>query len=160
MQQLYSTWRRLLWTETEHFWLPCVYFFFHTSPGTLLPDHVYHEDISGGIAQPLTSALDGGWVVSFTPRPIYPRGRWPWYPFDRRLAESQGRSGRCGEQQKSLMRLSARSLTLYRLTTLLSWEKKHLVLTDSGKDTLVRLSVKNTGRQELTCNKNKQTNAA
>jgi hypothetical protein len=24
-------------------------------------------------------------VVSFTPRLLYPRGRSPWYPFDRRL---------------------------------------------------------------------------
>jgi len=25
------------------------------------------------------------WVVSSTPRPLYPQGRSPWYPLDRRL---------------------------------------------------------------------------
>jgi hypothetical protein len=24
-------------------------------------------------------------VVSFTPRPLYPQGKSPWYPLDRRL---------------------------------------------------------------------------
>jgi hypothetical protein len=32
----------------------------------------------------LTSALDRS-VISFTPRPLYPQGKSPWYPFDRRL---------------------------------------------------------------------------
>jgi hypothetical protein len=29
--------------------------------------------------------LRWGWVVNFTPRPLYPQGRSPWYPLDRRL---------------------------------------------------------------------------
>jgi hypothetical protein len=29
------------------------------------------------------------WVVSFTPRLLYPRGKSPWYPFDRRLGGPQ-----------------------------------------------------------------------
>jgi hypothetical protein len=37
------------------------------------------------------------WVVSFTPRPLYPRGRSPLYPLDRRLGGPQSRSGRHGE---------------------------------------------------------------
>jgi hypothetical protein len=28
-------------------------------------------------------------VVSFKPRPLYPRGKSPWYPLDRRLGEPQ-----------------------------------------------------------------------
>jgi hypothetical protein len=36
------------------------------------------------------------WVVSFTPRPLYPQGRSPWYPLDRRLGGPQSRSGRGG----------------------------------------------------------------
>jgi hypothetical protein len=39
------------------------------------------------------------WVVSFTPRPLYPQGESPWYPLDRRLAEPPSRSGRCGEEK-------------------------------------------------------------
>jgi len=48
----------------------------------------------GGIA---TRILNLGskwrWVVSFTHRPIYPRGTSPLYPLDTRLGEAQIRSG-------------------------------------------------------------------
>ena len=40
----------------------------------------------------LTSALDGGWVVNATPRPLYPGKKW--YPLYRRRGGPQGRSGR------------------------------------------------------------------
>jgi len=33
-------------------------------------------------------------VVSFTPRPLYLRGKGPWYPLVRRLSGAQNRSGR------------------------------------------------------------------
>jgi hypothetical protein len=39
------------------------------------------------------------WVVSFTPRPLYPQGKSPRYPLDRRLGEPQSRSGRGGEEK-------------------------------------------------------------
>jgi hypothetical protein len=39
------------------------------------------------------------WVVNFTPRPLYPRGKSPRYPLDRRLGGPQSRSGRFGEQK-------------------------------------------------------------
>jgi hypothetical protein len=39
------------------------------------------------------------WMVSFTPRPSYPR-RWiSWYPVDRRLGATQSRPGRGGEEK-------------------------------------------------------------
>jgi hypothetical protein len=41
-----------------------------------------------------------GWVVSFTPRPLYPQGKSPWYPLDRRLGGPQSRSG-CSEEKNS-----------------------------------------------------------
>jgi hypothetical protein len=34
------------------------------------------------------------WVVSFTPRLLYPQEKIPWYPLDRRLCGSQSRSWR------------------------------------------------------------------
>jgi hypothetical protein len=37
------------------------------------------------------------WVVSFTPRPLYPRGKILRYSLDRRLGGLQSRSGRHGE---------------------------------------------------------------
>jgi hypothetical protein len=32
-------------------------------------------------------------VASFTPQPLYPQGKSPWYPLDRRLGGRQIRSG-------------------------------------------------------------------
>jgi hypothetical protein len=37
------------------------------------------------------------WVASFTLRPLYPQGKSPWYPLDRRPGGPQSRSGRRGE---------------------------------------------------------------
>jgi hypothetical protein len=39
------------------------------------------------------------WVVNFTPRPLYPRGRSPRYLLDRRLGGPQSQSGRFGEEK-------------------------------------------------------------
>jgi hypothetical protein len=39
------------------------------------------------------------WVVNFTPRPPYPRGKIPRYPFHRMLGGPQSRSGRHGEEK-------------------------------------------------------------
>jgi hypothetical protein len=47
----------------------------------------------------LTSDLGGD--VSFTPRPLYPQGKNPWYPLDRMLGGPQRRSERGGEENNS-----------------------------------------------------------
>jgi hypothetical protein len=44
------------------------------------------------------------WVVSFTPRPLDPREKSPWYPLDRTLGRPQSRSGRCEEEKHLLSR--------------------------------------------------------
>jgi hypothetical protein len=41
------------------------------------------------------------WVVSFTPRPLYPQVKSPWYPSDRRLGGPRSRSGRGSEEKNS-----------------------------------------------------------
>jgi hypothetical protein len=41
------------------------------------------------------------WVVSFTPWPLYPRGKSLWYLLDRRLGGPQIRSGRGSEEKNS-----------------------------------------------------------
>jgi hypothetical protein len=41
------------------------------------------------------------WVVIFTTRPLYPQGKSPWYPLDRRLGGPQSLSGRGGENKNS-----------------------------------------------------------
>jgi len=38
-------------------------------------------------------------VVDFTLLPLYPQGKNPWYPLDRRLGGSLSRSGRGGEDK-------------------------------------------------------------
>jgi hypothetical protein len=56
---------------------------------------------SGGIASRIID-LDTSWrwAVSFTPRPLYPQGKSPSYPLDRRLGGPQNRSG-CGGEEKN-----------------------------------------------------------
>jgi hypothetical protein len=39
------------------------------------------------------------WVVSYTPLLLYPWGKSPRYPLDRRLGGPQNQSGRCGEEK-------------------------------------------------------------
>jgi hypothetical protein len=53
--------------------------------------------VSGGIS----SRIRWTWVVSFTPRSLYPQGKRPWYSLDRRLCGRQSRSGRGGEEKNS-----------------------------------------------------------
>jgi hypothetical protein len=50
------------------------------------------------------------WVVSFTPQPLYPRGRNCRYPLDRRLGGPQNRSRRRGEE-KNLVPTGTRAPT-------------------------------------------------
>jgi hypothetical protein len=49
------------------------------------------------------------WVVSITPRPLYPRGKSPRYPLGRRLDGPQSRSGRHGEVNSWPYRVSISS---------------------------------------------------
>jgi hypothetical protein len=57
---------------------------------------------SGGIApRILDLSTRWRWVVSFTPLPLYPQGKSPWYPLDRRLSGPESRSGRGGEEKNS-----------------------------------------------------------
>jgi hypothetical protein len=40
-------------------------------------------------------------MVSFMPRSLYPQGKSPWYPLDRRLDRPHSRSGRNSEEENS-----------------------------------------------------------
>jgi hypothetical protein len=61
------------------------------------------------------------WVDSLMPWLLYPQGKSPWYPLDRRLGASQNLSGQCGQEKNlSLLGLQhlgrpAHSQLLYRL---------------------------------------------
>jgi hypothetical protein len=49
---------------------------------------------SGGMASRILNLGSGWrWVVSFTHRSLYPQGKSPWYPLDRRLGGPQSQSG-------------------------------------------------------------------
>jgi hypothetical protein len=40
-------------------------------------------------------------VVCFTPRRLYPQGKTPWYPLDKRVGGLQSRSRQAGEEKNS-----------------------------------------------------------
>jgi hypothetical protein len=57
---------------------------------------------SGGIAPCILNlGTTWTWVVTFTPRPLYPRVESPRCPYDKKLGGRQNRYGRCGEEKKS-----------------------------------------------------------
>jgi hypothetical protein len=61
-----------------------------------------HEHVCGcGCIDPhfLYLGTSWRWVVSFTPPPLYPRGKCPRYLLDRRLGVPNNRSGRHGEEK-------------------------------------------------------------
>jgi hypothetical protein len=55
-------------------------------------------------------------VVSFTPRPIYPQGKSPWYPLDRRLHGPQSHSRRGGEEKFPTSVYCCKRIFRYRLS--------------------------------------------
>jgi hypothetical protein len=63
------------------------------------------------------------WAVSFTPRPLYPQGKNPWYSLGRRLSGPQSRSGRGGEEKnfQSLTGLELPIIQPVAYTTELPW---------------------------------------
>jgi hypothetical protein len=56
---------------------------------------------SGGIA-PSIFDLGTRWrcVVNFTPQPLYPHGKSPWYSLNKKLGAPQSHSG-CGGEEKN-----------------------------------------------------------
>jgi hypothetical protein len=56
---------------------------------------------SGGLAPNINLDTGWRWVVSFTPRPLYPRGKSLRYPLGRRLDRPDSRSGRGAKEKKS-----------------------------------------------------------
>jgi hypothetical protein len=56
--------------------------------------------MGSGCIDPHFLDLGTSWrLVNFTSRPLYPRGKSPRYPLDRRFGGPQSRSGRFGEQK-------------------------------------------------------------
>jgi hypothetical protein len=66
---------------------------------------------NAGIAPRITDGIRWGWVVRFTPWPLYPRGMNPLYPLYKKAGGPQSRHGRGGEQ-KNLIVAPARNWTL------------------------------------------------
>jgi hypothetical protein len=59
-------------------------------------------------------------VVSFTLQPLYPQGKSPWYPLDRRLGGPQRRPGSGGEEKNSQSLAGLEPPIIQRNTTELS----------------------------------------
>jgi hypothetical protein len=55
--------------------------------------------MSDATARIYTNQVRWRWVVSFMPLLLYPWGKSPWYPFDRRLGRPQSWSGWRGEEK-------------------------------------------------------------
>jgi hypothetical protein len=70
--------RRMMMVKVKGKVVPC-----------LTKHHAMNAYWGSGVIAP--RILDPGtrwrWVVSFTHRPLYPPGKSPWYPLDRRLRE-------------------------------------------------------------------------
>jgi hypothetical protein len=62
------------------------------------------------------------WLVSFTPRPLYPLETATRYPLDRKFCVFRSRCGHCGVQKNFVplpgieLKLSSHSLSLYQLS--------------------------------------------
>jgi hypothetical protein len=67
----------------------------------------------GGMALSLDLSTRWRWIVSFTPTPLYPRGKSPRYQFDRRVGGQQSRYGHCGVENKKFRK----ELTDFPFTT-------------------------------------------
>jgi hypothetical protein len=92
---------------------------------------------SGGIAPRI---LDFGirwrWVVSFTPRPLYPQGKSPWYPLDRRLGEPQSRSGRDSRAVNNIWQNISANRVAYACPNHCTKKRVHVHLNESELSTL------------------------
>jgi hypothetical protein len=69
----------------------------------LTKHHAMKTYRGSGCTSPCILDLGTSWrrVVSFMHRPLYPRGKNPWYSLDRKLVGPQSRSGHIGEEKHS-----------------------------------------------------------
>jgi hypothetical protein len=83
---------------------------------------------SGGIV-PGILYLSTGWrlVVSFTPWLLYPQGKSPWYPLDRRLGGPQNCSGYGGEEKNSQGLKLSPCLTKHHTMKRYTWQSGGIV---------------------------------
>jgi hypothetical protein len=59
----------------------------------------YAMKMYGGVAVQIHCSTRWRWVVYFTLWPLYPWGRSPWYPMDRRVGGPKNHSGWCREEK-------------------------------------------------------------
>jgi hypothetical protein len=68
------------------------------------------------------------WVVSFTPRSLYPQEKCPWFQLDRRLSGPQSRSGRGGEKKNSQPLLGLEPPIIHPIAQRYTTELSHLTV--------------------------------
>jgi len=69
----------------------------------LIKHHEMNTYWGSGCISPciLNLGTGGRWMISFTPRPLYSRGKSPQYTLVRRLDGHKSRSGRCEDENRS-----------------------------------------------------------
>jgi hypothetical protein len=87
-----------------------------------------HEGVLGSgsiVPRVLDLSTRWKWMVNFTPRPLYPQGKSPWYPLGRRLGGLQSQSERGGERKNSqplpVLEPPIIQTVAQRYTTEISW---------------------------------------
>jgi hypothetical protein len=64
-------------------------------------------------------------VISFTPLPLYPQGKSPWYPLDRRIGGPQSLPGGGGEEKNSQALLGIEPLIIQLVAQSYTTELTH-----------------------------------
>jgi hypothetical protein len=72
-------------------------------------------------------------VVSFMPQPLYPQGKSPWYPMDRRLGGPHSWSGHSGEEKNSQPLLGHEPLIIQPIAKCCTTELSQLLKMDEVK---------------------------
>jgi hypothetical protein len=78
-------------------------FLFYSLPCDLTEHHTMNAYWGcGGISPPIVwPRRQWSWMFRFTPQPLYPQGKIPWYKFDTRVGRPQSPSGSGGEEKNS-----------------------------------------------------------
>jgi len=88
---------------------------------------------SGGIAPHIHDlGTKWRWVVSFTIRKLYPQGKSPWYPLDRKLCGPQNQSGHSCQERKSQPLLGLKHLIIQSAAQRYTTELSQIHLSDCG----------------------------
>jgi hypothetical protein len=79
-------------------------------------------------------------VVSFRHQLLYPQGKSPWYPLDRRMGGPQSQSGHTGEEKYSQILLAFKPPIIQPIAQCYTTELSLIPFIDSMESNLVMMS--------------------